>query len=185
MAGYQYVRYDHRKHLEALFKMMMDPEEQTMFLTHSISNSLRDFDNWLQDRLKYHYHDFFVVESDKEELIGIVYSYDHRMQDGHCKMTTYITQKWRHIGLGSMVGLDFIGFLFRFYPYRRINCDVYRYNIESFESLKQAGFEVTGHVKEYRYFNGKYHDLMLLTMSREYYITHWAARFAPKLLEEK
>ena len=70
MAGYQYVRYDHRKHLEALFKMMMDPEEQTMFLTHSISNSLRDFDNWLQDRLKYHYHDFFVVESDKEELIG-------------------------------------------------------------------------------------------------------------------
>jgi len=45
------VRYDHRKHLEMLFDIMTSPEEQAMFLNHTVSNSLKDFDGWIQDNL--------------------------------------------------------------------------------------------------------------------------------------
>lgn len=138
MSQYKFVRYDHRKHLDKVFEIMMSPEEQPMFLMHSISNSLKDFDSWIQDHLKYSYNDFFIVEDEREELIGIVYSYDHRMIDGHCKITVYIAEKWRHGGIGGLITLDFMGFLFKHYPYRRINCEVYGYNLESQNSLRQG-----------------------------------------------
>ncbi|MBR4069428.1 MAG: GNAT family N-acetyltransferase [Clostridia bacterium] len=183
MNDFRFVRYDHRRHLEPLFDYMMSPEEQSLFLTHSISNSIRDFDNWLQDRLKYHYHEFFVVESLEGELMGVVYSYDHRMQDGHCRITVYMAPKWRRVGYGGMVGLRFIGQLFRFYPYHHIFCDVYRYNEESLNSLLQAGFENVGTLPQYRYHNGRYHDLVQLSISRLYYTAHWAALFTPEIAE--
>ena len=185
MSRYKFVKYDHRKHLDAVFCIMTSPDEQPMFLMHSISNSLKDFDSWIQDHLKYNYNDFFIVEDENDRLIGIVYSYDHRMIDRHCKLTVYIVPECRHGGVGGLITLDFIGFLFKHYPYRRINCDVYNYNIESKTSLRQAGFEETGRVKEYRYFNGQYHDLLLFTMSRESFVKRWASRFAPELADEQ
>lgn len=185
MSRYKFVRYDHRKHLDAVFDIMTSADEQPLFLMHSISNSLKDFDSWIQDHLKYNYNDFFIVEDENEKLIGIVYSYDHRMIDGHCKITVYIAQEWRHSGIGGLISLDFIGFLFKHYPYRRINCDVYSYNLESQTSLRQAGFEETGRVKEYRYLNGRYHDLLLFTISRDCFVKKWASRFAPELTDEQ
>ena len=185
MERYRFVRYDHRKHLDVLFGIMTSPKEQPMFLMHSVSNSLKDFDSWIQDRLKYNYNEFFVVEDTSDNMIGIVYSYDHRMTDGHCKITVYIVPKLRHSGIGGIISLDFIGFLFKNYPYRRINCEVYSYNLESLNSLIQAGFEKTGVIREYRYYNGLFHDLVILTISRDHYTDKWAATFAPELIATK
>ena len=167
MITLQFTRFDHRRHLDILFSLMMTPSEQMMFLTYSISNSLKDFDGWLQDQLKYFYHEFFIVESDDGEFIGYVCSYDHHPTDGHCKMTTYIAPVWRGCGVGALVGLRFLDHLFSFYSYRRVNCDVYQYNQASLQSLKQCGFEMTGYIKEYRYYDGDYHDLVLMSITKE------------------
>ena len=47
------IRYDHRKHLEWLFEQMSSPKEQVMFIKNNNFNSIRDFDGWIQDNLKY------------------------------------------------------------------------------------------------------------------------------------
>ena len=167
MIGIPFVRYDHRRHLEPLFRYMTDAEEEVWFLSRCESNSLRDFDGWIQDRLRHFYHDFFVIEAADGGFIGIVYSYDFHMRDGHCKAAVYIAPEWRRGGMGAIAGIQFIRHLLRFYPLRRIHCDVYAYNEKSLTSLRQCGFEQTGVVKEYRYFNGKYHDLVLLSVSRD------------------
>lgn len=171
------VRYDNRKHCDALFRYMMDQDEQIMFLTHTVSNSIRDFDCWIQDQLKYFYQEFFVLESEQEELVGIMYSYDDHIKDGHCKIGVYIVPKWRWIGTGAMAGLQLMNYLFQYYPYRQIYCDVYSYNNESFHSLLQCGFEQTGYYREYRYYNGEYYDLLLLTMSRIRFQEQYASLF--------
>ena len=146
------IRYDHRKHLEWLFEQMSSPKEQVMFIKNNNFNSIRDFDGWIQDNLKYFFYDFFVIETSDQKLVGFVYSYDASMKDGHCKMTVYIGEKYRNIGVGAYV--------------RRIYCEVYEYNSNSLNSLVQCGLEETGRIKEYRYYDGKYHDLILLTITR-------------------
>ena len=160
------IRYDHRKHLEWLFEQMSSPKEQVMFIKNNNFNSIRDFDGWIQDNLKYFFYDFFVIETSDQKLVGFVYSYDASMKDGHCKMTVYIVEKYRNIGVGAYVGLKFMYYLFKYYPLRRIYCEVYEYNSNSLNSLVQCGLEETGRIKEYRYYDGKYHDLILLTITR-------------------
>lgn len=168
MEKLKFVKYDHRTHLDFLYSHMTDPEEQKMFLAHHVSNSLRDFDNWIQDRLRYFYKEFYMVESKQNQaLIGMVYSYDHRPEDGHAKVAVYIAPEYRKNGVGAFAAVQFIHQLFSFYPFRRIYCDVYAYNAESLNSLKGFGFESMGCIREYRYLNGQYHDLILLTVTRE------------------
>ncbi len=168
MKELQFVRYDHRKHLDAIFQVMSDPHEQKMFMTNYVSNSLRDFENWFQDRLKYFFNDFFVIESDDgQEFIGMVFSYDQQMADGHGKVSAYIAPNFRKNGLGAIAAIQFMDYLFSAYPLRRIYCDVYAYNKDSFESLMGFGFEKMGRLYEYRYCEGAFHDLILLTITRE------------------
>ena len=175
MTGFHLVKYDHRVHMDYLFQHMTDPEEQKMFLSHHVSNSLKDFENWIQDRLRYFYNEFYMVEADaNRDILGMVYSYDHRMEDGHAKVAVYISPEYRKNGIGAFVAMYFIHHLFSYYPFRRIYCDVYAYNEESQRSLQGYGFECTGCMREYRYLNGQYHDLQLLSITREAFERRWA-----------
>lgn len=167
MLDFLMVRYDHRKHLEWLFEQMSSQNEQRMFLKSNIFNSIRDFDGWIQDNLKYFFHEFFIIESMDNEFIGFIYSYESELKDRHCKMTVYITEKYRNTGIGAYVGLKFMDYLFINYPYRRLYCDVYEYNTQSLNSLLQCGLEEMGRMKEYQFYDGEYYDLVLLTISRE------------------
>lgn len=175
-----FVRYDHRRHLEVLFSWMNDPAEQVMFLTHSNSNSLRDFDGWLQDRLKYFYHEFFVIEAEDSKPIGIVYSYEQKIRDGHCKVAIYIAPQWRN-GPGAMAAIQMVDYLFCYYPFRRVFCEIYSYNNRSLSNTLQCGFEEVGRMIEYRYHNGGYHDLVILAISREQFQNRWHAFLHPEV----
>lgn len=176
MKRLKFVRYDNRKHFDKLFQYMTDPGEQMMFLTYTPSNSVKDFERWLDDQLKYFYNEFFVVE-DKDELIGFVYSYEHHERDGHCKIGVYIAPKWRIGGIGAIAGLQIMQYIFLHYPMRRINCDVYEYNKPSLDSLLNCGFKKMGAWKEYRFHNGTYYDLILLSMTRKAYMDKYERYF--------
>lgn len=71
------------------------------------------------------------------------------------------------MGIGAMATLSFMKQLFKQYPLRKIYVDIYDYNQESLKSNISAGFEIEGVLKEYRYLNGKYHSLNVLSISRE------------------
>jgi len=173
----KFVKYDNRKHFDTLFQYMTDPREQKMFLTYTPSNSVRDFERWLDDQLKYFYNEFFIIE-ENDELIGFVYSYEYHKRDAHCKMGVYIAPKWRIGGIGAIAGLQMMQYIFCHYPMRRINCDVYEYNKQSLDSLIDCGFEKMGAWKEYRFYKGVYYDLILLTMTREAYMGKYGKYFS-------
>lgn len=168
MQKLKFVRYDNRIYFDSVFMYMTDMDEQMMYLTYTPMNSVREFENWFENQLKNFYKEFFIIENNKE-MLGFVYSYEHHVQHGHCKIGVYIVPKLRNSGIGAIAGLQLMDYIFKHYTIKRINCDVYEYNLESLLSLKKSGFEKTGIYKEYRFYNGRYYDLILLTMTREFF----------------
>lgn len=161
------IRYNHENHLRILYQYMMDPDEQHLFLNHRICNSLKDFDIWLDGRLRDFYHEFFLIEDDNGKIVGMIYSYKFSPENGHCEVSIYIQTEYQGSGLGAGAGLFFLDYLFRNYSLRRINTEVYAYNKQSLESQMSCGFEMTGRIPEYRYYDGTYHDLFLMSIKRE------------------
>lgn len=160
------IRYNHEKHLRVLYQIMMDPEEQHLFLNHHTCNSLKEFDAWLDGRLRDFYHEFFLIEDENDIIAGIIYSYKFSPENGHCNVSIYIRPEYQGSGLGASAGLLFLDFLFRNYSLRRVNTEIYAYNKQSLDSQKSCGFEITGEIPEYRYYDGSYHDLILMTIRR-------------------
>jgi len=171
-----FVRYNGHRHFAAVMHYMTDAQEQNQFITYTQTNSDRDFENWFDSLLSNYYQELFVIEKD-DQFAGMVYSYENHLRDGHCKIGVYIAPSFRVGGMGARAGLQLMDYLFRQYPFRRINCDVYSYNKASLDSLLQCGFEKTGVLKEYRYLNGSYFDLELLTMSRSFFMNRYGKLF--------
>ncbi len=117
-----------------------------MFLTYTSANSVREFENWLENQLRSYYKEFFVIE-DNNELIGFVYSYEHHMRDGHCKIGIYIAPQWRVGGIGAVCrSADDALYFPTIILCVELIVTMYEYNTPSLMSLLQCGFE-----KEWEY----------------------------------
>lgn len=170
MKNIEMIPYDHRRHLEPLYSMMMAPSEQALFMTSGRCNSLKDFDGWIQDRLRYTYQEFYMIRyQGRDEVIGFIYASEMRMKDGHCKMGVYIVPSERHMGAGALATIKFLQYLFEYNPLRKVYTEVYDYNTESIRNHIDAGFTEEGLLKEYRYYAGKYHDLHIFSIERDYF----------------
>ena len=161
-------KFNFRNDIQDLFDIMVDPDYQMLFHRRLAINTLPDFDAWLQANFKGNFHEFYVV-SDKRNLgmIGFVYSYDYSPVDCNCKFVLVLRKDIQGTGLGVMVGIQFLDVLFRNYPLKKVFSLVYDYNSQSLQSQTQAGFCHEGEFKECRYYDGKFHDLHILSMSRE------------------
>ena len=176
------IPYDHRLHLDPLYRMMMTPDEQALFMSSGRCNSLKEFDGWIQDRLRHTYQEFFMIGYPEENsVIGFLYASDMRIKDGHCKMGVYIVPSKRDIGVGAQATIVFLNYLFKFNPLRKVYTEVYDYNTASIQNHIDAGFQEEGLLKGYRYFDGKYHDLHIFSIDRQYFET----TLAPLLKEHQ
>lgn len=168
----KFAKYDSRHHGKVVFEWMNNPEDQVLFLANRLDNCFQDFEGRFHDLLKHFYHDFFIVETDSGEPMGMVYSYDLKSMDRHCKIAIYLSPKWRS-GHGALAAIQLLDYMFCRYPLKRVYCDIYSYNTESLACTLQCGFEEIGRIPEYRYYNGEYHDLVLLTITREEFELRW------------
>ena len=79
----------------------------------------------------------------------------------------FLNKKYRDVGVGALCGVQFLDELFSNYPLRKIYIDVYDYNKQSLACNLGIGFVEEGCLKGYRYNNGEYHDMHLLSITRE------------------
>lgn len=89
------------------------------------------------------------------------------LRNNYLYITLFIEKKSRNSIYGVESGMIFLNYLFDNYPIRKAYCTVYKYNKMSFKFLQNAGFEIEGVLKEHRYFDGKYHDMMIFSFYRE------------------
>ena len=159
----------------SLYTMMSD-EDQYLYSVRMQHKNETTFSLWLHDRLNTDFHDFNLVCLESvESPIGFVHNYDFDLKNGHCKTVVYIKKEYRDMGIGAFSALAFVGKLFRDYPLRKIYSTVYSYNLQSIENHKRVGFDVEGIFKDYRYFKGKFYDMMYLSIKREVFLNRMEA----------
>ncbi len=148
---------------------MMSENDQYMFSTHLLFNTYFEFYNWLSNHINNGFKEFYVIsdKDNEQKIIGFVYNYEFSLESGHCKLCVYVAPQFRNSGLGGIIAIKFLDILFRKYPLRKIYSTIYEYNLQSLESNFKAGFLIEGTVNKYRYYNGEYHDLHYLSISRE------------------
>ena len=146
----------------------MDSSDQMLFNGKLTLNTIPEFDLWLQDRFKRYFHEFYVI-SDSEDcsMLGYIYSFEYFSSDMHCKLCLVIKKEYRNTGIGAEAAIRFMDELFRNYPLRKIFSTVFDYNKQSLMNNIQAGFKEEGCFKEYRYYDGEFHDMHILSISRD------------------
>lgn len=148
----------------------MTADDQYLFSTKIRFWTVQAFEQWLICRLRGDFHDFFIVKHRRTNIkIGYVYNYDFSLQHGHCKLVVYIKPEFRKTGMGAFAAVGFVSYLFQTYPLRKLYSTIYEYNYESLKSNRAAGFVEEGVLKEYRYYDGKIHDIHYLSLSRQTY----------------
>jgi len=135
-----------------------------------IPNELMFKENFLQ-QLKNRYHLFlFIYPKRKDasgEPIGFISTYRYNDIDGHVQISVFITPKYRSKHYSLEAGILLVNYLFTYFPLRKICGTVYEYNTVCLKVLKAAGFHIEGEMIEHKYYNGKYHNVILLALFRK------------------
>ncbi|MCM1060669.1 MAG: GNAT family N-acetyltransferase [Eubacterium sp.] len=148
--------------------MAMSAEDQYLYSTKLSFSSMQEFEHWLCCRLKNDFHDFLIIkDAFSLKHLGYVHNYDFSLVDGHCKLVVYIIPECRETGIGSMAAITFMDKLFAEYPLRKLYSTIYDYNKESLKSNLAAGFTEEGILRDYRYYDGGYHNIHYLSISRD------------------
>lgn len=147
---------------------MMTGEDQYLYSTKIHFSTRSDFERWFLGRLGHDFHDFYLIkEHGENRILGYVYNYDFSLITRHCKLVVYILPDHRETGIGGMAACQYMDRLFRDYPLKKIYTTIYSYNKESLGGNLAAGFVVEGILSDYRYYDGEYHSLYYLSMTRE------------------
>lgn len=165
-----------REHLPILFEWETDASSAHLWTNRRNVPSAMDYGENFSGRLRTYYHFFFVIEYEGVPQ-GFIYSYDVNVIDGYGFVTAFLAPSRRGRGHGAVASLLIYEYLFKTIPLRKLYCDVFGYNHNSLSSLKGGGFIVEGEFKEHRFFNGSYHTMFRLALTRERYI----AQLAPVL----
>lgn len=156
---------DYRTDINTIYEFMMS-DDQYLFSTRLTFNTQRQFEEWFFGKLNSDFNDFYVIKI-KEKIIGFIHDYDFSLVDGHCKVSIFLQKEYRSNGYGSISTIIFMKFLFMNYPLRKIYSTVYDNNKESLKNNIRAGFEEEGCLDSYRYYNGNYSSLHILSINRK------------------
>lgn len=154
--------------LSYLYSKECDLEEKHLWSENRCIPVAFEYKNEFWDRLKHFYHTFFMIYSKKENMpIGFLFSYRYSTNDRIAYTTIYIEKEYRQTYASAVAGTLFCDYLFTFYDLRKIYAMVYDYNNASKGFLAHGGFVQEGRLKEYRYYNGKYYDMLTLALYRD------------------
>lgn len=164
---YKIRRFDSQIDLSNIYRICSDYYEQYKLFSVMNLNSYDSFAQQFERKLSSNFKDFLIIEVDKK-FAGFMVSYDYKSIDGHIKLMLYYEKEFRS-GFLSLAGIEFVDILFQYYSIRKIYTEVYSYNLESIRYHEKAGFIEECRLKEYRYFNGKYWDVIYYSIDRNHF----------------
>ena len=164
---YKLRRYNAAKDIADIYRVYSDYAEQYKLFSVLSTNSFEEFKQKFENKLFFNYKDFLIIE-DGEHFAGFVASYDYKVIDGHIKGMIYIEPEYRSSYVG-MAGIEFANILFQYYSIHKIYTEVYGYNQYSILYHEKIGFTEECRLKEYKYFDGRFWDVIYFKISREHF----------------
>ena len=157
--------------INKIFNVIMNPNEQFNLRGNINANSIEIYRDQLTNKLGNQYHDFDVIEVDGR-FAGFIATYD--FQTVNIKAMIYIESAYRNGKLG-LVGIDYLNRIFLKYNIDKVYTEVYAYNEHSIKYHKQFGFQEEGRLIDYRYFAGRYWDLIFYSISRNSFYSKYSS----------
>ncbi len=149
-----------------IYRLFTDPSVGPMIINKPDHNSMTVFSKWLDRHLESNFNDFMVFRTDENEFVGFAYSYEFHGLDGHCQFTVAVKPEHQRSGIGGILAIQFLEYLFQNYNLRKVYIHIYGNNIHSRQCAEMFGFQVEGSLHEYRYYNGKFEDLLIYSVTR-------------------
>ncbi len=102
---------------------------------------------------------FFRIEKDGE-LVGEINLSRIRWYNRKCEISVLIKKEWQGKGLGKEAMKSLIDFAFNRMNLHRLEAEVIEFNKPSLKLMKTLGFKKEGTLREAKYFNGKYWNIL-------------------------
>jgi len=150
-----------------VYRLFTDPDVNPMIINKPDHNSMGVFSKWLDHHLETDYHDFMVFRTPEEEFAGFAYCYEFHALDGHCRFTVAVKPDYQMTGAGGIIALQFLKHLFMNYNLRKVYIHIYGYNAHSRQCADAFGFRLEGTLREYRFYNNRFEDLLIYAVTRE------------------
>lgn len=101
----------------------------------------------------------FRIEKDNS-LIGEAGYKNIKWINRKAELNIVIKKDFRNKGYGREVLTEMINYGFKILNFHRLEAEVYEYNKASITLVENLGFAVEGKLREAKYNNGKYHDII-------------------------
>lgn len=160
-------QYD-ESYFDFVYKCYQNYDSRFLFTNDFVILSKDEFWNYLHKRIDCDFHDFMIISDNNYSVpIGFIYTYNYDEQNDHIYFSIYLDEKSREGINIAITGFIFFDYLFKYYPLRKIYCSIFDYNTISKTVLKNAGFKLEGILKDYRYYNRKFHDMCIYSLFRK------------------
>lgn len=150
-----------------VYRLFTADTTNEMIISKPDHNSMNIFQKWLDKKLEDEFNDFMIFRSEDNDFVGFAYSYDFQPLNGHCVFTLAVKDKYQKLGMGGVVSIEFLKYLFSHYNLRKVYIHIYGNNDMSIRCAEGFGFELEGVMKEYKYSNGEYVDLKIYAITRD------------------
>jgi len=165
-----------RADIELLHRWDADPSSLQLWTMRKEILSQEEFAQLFANRLRSYYHVFLMIRK-QGRPVGFIYSYEPNFVDGHAYVTAFVEPVCRDRGIAARAGLIFAHYLFSYFSFTKLYCDVFEYNSRSLTALKGAGLSVEGVFRDHRFYGGRHWTMYRLALYRE----DFYRRFTPML----
>ena len=101
------------------------------------------------------------------EPIGLVQLFNYEKRDSYAYLSVFIRSEYAHQGW-PLEGLSlFVRYCYEVFPIRKLYLETTAYNASQFSSSIGPIFEEEGRLKDHAFMAGEYHDLLILSLSRD------------------
>lgn len=130
-------------------------------------NSYPDFEKFLSFNLATVFHDFYVILDKKiRNIVGYAYSYEFRLNDGHCKLFVWLKEGYKKEFLQPLF-MQFSHMLLSAYSFRKLYLECVINEDTDLEEYKSLGFCLEGVLKENFYKDKEFRNLAILSICRD------------------
>ena len=162
-----YRQFEYKNDIDWLYNVYSNPQETMMFLHDFRFSTREEFEKVFLQRVLNDYYSFLVICDNDGTPLGIVYGHDYSANDLHIKFSLYVLPKYRSLGVGAIAAIYFVDSVFKTLPVRKVYETVFEDNKVSLKNNLQAGFVREATLKEYLFVNGKFCDLIYLSVTRK------------------
>lgn len=131
-------------------------------------NYVPDLERFLADGIT-----LLVEERKTGALVGLQRAYNVNLADGWAWLQLYFAEgaRLQPFKIGEATAL-FANYLFTMFPMRKLYAEVHAYNTRTLSLVDRLGFEDHGRLPEHVWYDERYWDVLMSSLSREKWLEH-------------